>query len=53
MQSPCQIVVKNAIKYWKDFFLYFTTLETYCVPKRMGKKDHRGKLKLAQLMFFL
>ena len=26
--------MKNAVKYWKDFLLYFTTLETYCdIPK--------------------
>jgi hypothetical protein len=22
--------MKNAVKYWKDFLLYFTTLKTYC-----------------------
>ena len=27
--------MKNAVKYWKDFLLYFTTLETYCV---LGKE---------------
>ena len=24
----CQVGMKNAVKYWKDFLLYFTTLET-------------------------
>ena len=28
--SPCQVGMKNAVKYWKDFLLYFTILETYC-----------------------
>ena len=31
LQSPCQVGMKNAVKYWKGFLLYFTTLETYCV----------------------
>ena len=31
MQSPCQVGMKNAGKYWKVFLLYFTNLETYCV----------------------
>ena len=30
LQSPCQVGMKNAAKYWKDFLLYFTTLETHC-----------------------
>ena len=29
LQSPCQVGMKNAAKYWKDFLLYFTTLETH------------------------
>ena len=30
LQSPCQVDMKNAVKYQKGFLLYFTTLETYC-----------------------
>ena len=31
MQSPHQVDMKNIVKWWKYFLLYFTTLETYCV----------------------
>ena len=31
LQSSCQVGLKNAVKYWKDFLLYFPTLDTYCV----------------------
>ena len=30
-QSPHQVDMKNFVKWWKDFLLYFTTLETYRV----------------------
>ena len=26
----CKFLLKNAVKFWKAFLLYFTTLETYC-----------------------
>ena len=29
LQSPHQVDMKNVVKWWKDFLLYFTTLETY------------------------
>jgi hypothetical protein len=29
LQSPHQVDMKNFVKWWKDFLLYFTTLETY------------------------
>ena len=32
MKTRCQVGMKNVVKYWKDFLLYFTTLETYHVP---------------------
>ena len=31
LQSPHQVDMKNVVKWWKDFLLYFTTLETYRV----------------------
>ena len=31
LQSPCHVGMKNALKYWKGFLLYFITLKTYCV----------------------
>ena len=30
LQSPHQVDMKNLVKWWKDFLLYFTTLKTYC-----------------------
>ena len=32
LQSPHQVYMKNVVKWWKDFLLYFTTLETYQLP---------------------
>ena len=29
LQTPHQVDMKNVVKWWKDFVLYFTTLETY------------------------
>ena len=29
LQSHYQLGMKNAVKYWKDFLLYFTSSETY------------------------
>ena len=29
LQSSNQVDMKNVVKWWKDFLLYFTTLETY------------------------
>jgi hypothetical protein len=31
LQSPHQVDKKKVVKWWKDFLLYFTTLETYLV----------------------
>jgi hypothetical protein len=28
LQSPHQVDMKNVVKWWKDFLLHFTTLET-------------------------
>ena len=33
LQSSHQVDMKNLVKWWKDFLLYFTTLETYHVIK--------------------
>ena len=37
LHSPCQVGMKNTVKYWKDFLLYFTTLKTYCELSKISK----------------
>ena len=48
----------NAVKYWKDFLLYFTTLETYCdmtmrmLPQK-GVQSIVGHVQVKICPFFL
>jgi hypothetical protein len=39
LPSPCQVGMKNSVKYWKYFLLYFTTLETYCEVSKIFIPD--------------
>ena len=38
--------LKNAVKYWKDFLLYFTALETYCDLSLIHTKKYLQPLQL-------
>ena len=44
LQSSSQVGMKNVVKYWIDFMLYLTALETYCelqIQNGLGKDGHQ------------
>ena len=52
LQSSCQVGMKNAVKYSKDFLLYFTTLEIYCVLLQRKTNDFKW-LHVSRYLFLL
>ena len=45
MQFPCQVGMKNAVKYWKDFLLYLTTLHRNILCWICYQNTHKYKFR--------